>query len=160
MCLRHVVLTQIWSDGKKKSSLCPRCGQDETSSHVWTCQQEDAIKLWSSEVKLLRLWLLNNGTSFDIQEALCDSLMQWHSGEEINVPTSNCVVDQTVLSWGMLIERRLSKTWGVTQQAHYEVMGSRRGGLTWASALTIRVWNIAWKMWEQHNHFEHQMATG
>jgi hypothetical protein len=37
--------------GLRESDKCPRCSQEETAAHFWTCQQTEANQLWETSIQ-------------------------------------------------------------------------------------------------------------
>ena len=45
--------------------------------------------------------------------------------------------------------------WAETQQCYFTFLRSRRMGKQWLSALILKLWDIAWDMWDHQNKVEH-----
>jgi hypothetical protein len=45
-----------------ESPNCPRCGQFEDASHVWTCSGCDSFEIWDRSLKDLEAWMSSVST--------------------------------------------------------------------------------------------------
>jgi ribosomal protein L37AE/L43A len=60
---------------ERDSPDCPRCGEEEDATHVWSCKNEEAIGRWQGAVELLRQDLRKNQTQSAVTDAICFSLI-------------------------------------------------------------------------------------
>ena len=65
------------------------------------------------------------------------------------------LAQSSIGAWNTLLGR-VSKQLTLHQQKRYEAAGSKKTGLRWASALVIKLQNVAWDMWDHRNGILHQ----
>jgi hypothetical protein len=44
--------------------------------------------------------------------------------------------------------------WKLSQEAHYSRIGEMKSSLRWTVALILKLWQVAWNMWEHRNSIE------
>ena len=57
---------------------------------------------------------------------------------------------QAKIGWHGMMEGKLGGYWAATQQAWYEHIGRRNPGMRWATALVLKLLDIAWDQWDHH----------
>ena len=65
----------LWK--QRDDDLCPRCGQPESSIHIWRCQGSGAKDLWNQHLFDLEKWLESQNTAPTLQHALLGNLRNW-----------------------------------------------------------------------------------
>lgn len=144
---------------EKKSDLCKRCGEVETTTHVWQCQEQKSQEIWTTSVEQLGLWLHNMKTEPRITQEITCYLLQWYYNQaplQQTVPFSDGVASQTQIGWRFLIEGWLSKDWRTQQQLYWDQNNISKSSLRWATAIIKKLWDVAWDLWEHRNGIEHE----
>ena len=62
------------------SAACPRCGAEEDSRHVWTCQAVDAWWVRMQHIFKLDTWLGEQETHPALRKELINGLKAWSVG--------------------------------------------------------------------------------
>jgi hypothetical protein len=84
--------------------------------------------------------------------------LHWQSGQDTGLPEPRYTNNQSMLGWGLVIEGCVSAEWQRIQQQHLAAIGSKKGSLRWVTALIIKLWQIAWNMWDHRNQIEHNLC--
>jgi hypothetical protein len=69
--------------------------------------------------------------------------------------TKAAVAEQDKIGWYNLLLGRLSKKMDGCPTEVLRMDGPRNTGKGWTIAIISRLWDIAWDMWEHHNHITH-----
>jgi hypothetical protein len=56
---------------------CPRCGLEEDTEHVWTCQHSKVQQMWETELDNITNWLRIQSTQPEITTATINGLNGW-----------------------------------------------------------------------------------
>jgi hypothetical protein len=56
------------------------------------------------------------------------------------------VRDQSTLRWDQFLKGRISKGWTSLQLMDFAVQQLQNTGKSWAAALTLAIWELAWQM--------------
>jgi len=64
--------------------------------------------------------------------------------------------DQQKVGWRRFFEGWLVCSWAEKQQRYYTLLRSGKTGRRWAGAIVVKLWNIAWDMWEHRNGILHE----
>jgi len=144
---------------------CPRCGQPETTKHVWRCRDPEAIKTWTRSVEILARALGRLETAPAIIHAVRDRLLSWKSHDNLPLFHSNfpglqaAIAKQDALGWDSFLEGTIAIEWQSVQSTYYLFLQSRKTTLRWASALIRKTWEVAWDQWEHRNGILHGNST-
>jgi hypothetical protein len=146
---------------EKETACCPRCGEYEDARHVWLCNNVDACNLWKTELDKLMAWLVTIDTDPEIIDALIDNLRQRFLAQEVQpkVYTNKIrmgIQKQENIGWVNFFEGFIIQDWQDLQQHYYSSIRSLRTGRRWHQAVLKRLWDIAWKLWEQRNSAMHE----
>ena len=145
--------------GIKASSVCTRCGQIETTTHVWQCQHVETQKCWTQFLHKLQIWLNEQYTQPSLVSSLLDHLSSWSQQQEgrARFPRTQAESAQDFIGWEFLLEGMISRTWSDIQTTHYTKLGMSRTGLRWLTQLLLKFWGICWDLWNIRNEWEHKM---
>jgi hypothetical protein len=140
---------------QKESPACPRCGEFETTTHIFRCQHPEVKLLWAHSLQLLDTWLTDNHTDPKLQLSLITNLHQWYQG--IPFPNDRTTWEKTQDSagWDFLLEGCFVSTWADSQQQYFTIMGRKSSGKRWLTSLIKKLLDIAWDLWEHRNGIEH-----
>jgi hypothetical protein len=142
--------------GSTTTTDCPRCGEHETSNHVTQCQQPAATEVWNKSIGELQEWLLSANTDPAITNAICEGLAGWHQALPI-IPTDQATTkQQNSIGWGVFLEGGVGTEWQNAQSRYFCESGSPQRGLRWTVALILKLWQVAWNMWEHRNSILHE----
>jgi hypothetical protein len=144
----------------RTSAQCPRCVQDETPEHVWTCRGADTNAIWDKSLKNLKSWLLENSTHPEMAKAIIEYLDSWRNDTSPTTYISQAwmrsvFAGQSPLGWRNMLEGFLTVTWQTTQKTYFARLGSARSPKRWTIALIQKMWEVAWNMWEHRNGILH-----
>ena len=140
---------------------CPRCGEQETTRHVWRCRSPEAVQVWQKSVAALARELGRLQTAPAIIDAIKSRLLAWKSYDVL--PTyqttfpglSEAIANQDDMGWDNFLEGTIVKNWQSIQATYYHFLQSRKTTLRWASALIRKSWEVAWDQWEHRNGILH-----
>ncbi len=143
---------------------CPRCGQQETTEHIWIYKGKDSLLPWTTALTRLEKWMEAVQTDPDIIAAIMNQLHSWRHDIEDSSSYSweiqNAIDQQTDICWQYAIEGWLSIEWEILQQSYLDNIQTNCTGKRWMSELIKQLWAIAWDLWEHHNSILHdQMNT-
>jgi hypothetical protein len=148
---------QLWKE--KDNPACPRCGRFEDATHVWLCQGEGASEVWDQSLERLKNWLQDSKMDPDLQEVILNYLNGWRYGTTDDLPIPyglNQLIDQqNAIGWKSFLEGWTGSEWEATQQAHYNLIRSRKSGKRWVISLIKKMWEVAWDLWEHRNSILH-----
>lgn len=146
----------------RDSDKCPRCGQEETTTHVWLCPNPAAIRRWTTATALLKKDMRRMKTAPPIIDAICKRLRQWRCNLPLEaIPTTlprlrEALELQDLIGWDHFLEGALVTHWQEAQASYLTRIGSRRTSLRWISALIRKLWDVAWDQWDHRNHVLHE----
>jgi hypothetical protein len=150
--------------GLRDTDTCPRCNQEETAEHVWTCKHQDVNLMWETSMEELQRVLGQSLTPVSITTAIVDGLNGWRNGNEVrfNVRTTAGQLGllQAELGWKHFFKGRLHHQWRKEMTKHYINIGERKTGQRWISSLIKKLWEIAWDLWEHRNGVLHDKING
>jgi hypothetical protein len=139
----------------RQDDICPRCEETEDAAHVWTCQGEGANEIWNKSLEDLEQWMNINYTNPDLQHLLLTQLSGWRDNSQTSASYpfifNELLQHQSDIGWNRFFEGWLSHEWLGLQQAYYSAIKSRRSGIRWTVALILKLWDIAWDLWEHRN---------
>jgi hypothetical protein len=136
---------------KRQDPFCPRCGQIETSSHVWKCQGKESYSLWIASVQSLATWMESVHTCPIIIQSIRENLLRWL--KDIPTPDNRHPLEsaQDYLGWDHFLEGFLSIEWAETQDQYYKSLGKKKNGQRWATEIVKKLWLVAWDIWTYRN---------
>jgi hypothetical protein len=53
----------------------------------------------------------------------------------------------------------IAKEWAGAQHAHFLWLGRRNTGKRWATSMVVKLWEIAWDLWDHRNQIKHNIET-
>jgi len=150
---------------KRDTAKCPRCDCEvEDGEHVLRCKGPSAREAWTAALEKLQLSLLTMQTATYIVSVLRDGLNHWY--EETPRPDAYYTEDvrtalrnQDSIGWRALLEGCPAVGWAEAQQSYFERWKSKRTGQRWAAAMTVKMMDTAWDMWDHPNSVEKEDAT-
>jgi hypothetical protein len=145
--------------GLRSSDMCPRCGEVETVEHVWRCKHEEAAKLWRTHIRKLQRTLGQLQTDPKIIKAIITGLDGWHQGEE-KIYNRRFVAEQAAdlqsnIGWKHFFEGRQIRQWRTLQEEYFRRKSICTSGKRWSRAIILKLWDIAWDLWEHRNGIAH-----
>lgn len=141
---------------EKSCDKCKRCGEVETPIHVWKCRAVESISIWRQSIAKLRTHLENSNTDPSITEEIISGLLTWYQLEHVDQNYSESLnTRQSLIGWDFLIEGWLSKEWRSRQQNFLSLNKNKSSVKRWVSALILKLWEVAWDLWEHRNGVEH-----
>lgn len=129
----------------------------ETAIHVWKCQAEEVSDLWQQSIGKLQRHLKDMNTDPTIIDDIVSGLSSWYNPDDTNIPPRNQQqLGQDMIGWKFFVEGWLSKEWRRRQTQFLTNNHKRSSVKRWISALILKVWEVAWDLWEHRNGVEHQ----
>jgi hypothetical protein len=136
---------------QKKSSLCIRCGKEETTTHVWQCTgMESGIK-WLQTIKDLEKWLKSVDTSPELLNIIISNLTAWLFNTIDTTVRSPLEQSQDAIGWEYLIEGVMPIMWSNHQTEYYKSKNKQNNGFRWLVQVIQKLWLIAWDIWKLRN---------
>jgi len=132
----------------------------EDAPHVWRCKGGGTAELWNKAIEDLTNTLRQLETDPTLQHIITFYLHSWWSGETTSyeAPTAfyELLQEQQQIGWDRFFEGWWSEKWASIQQQYYNLGKSTRTGRRWATAIVMKLWNIAWDLWEHRNGILHE----
>jgi hypothetical protein len=154
---RMMLMRQKWTHSK-----CPRCLQDnETNEHVLLCPDTRATEHWEKLTKKLDKDLVSMNTAPELRRMIIRKLYNWRRRRRITAQITNKYGEreasdhQDKIGWTNLMLGRMAPEWAAAQQSYLDWLGRRTTGKRWLIALTVKLLNISWDMWDHRNRILH-----
>jgi hypothetical protein len=157
------VMAKRWK--LRASDACPRCTSVETTRHVWRCQHQGALEVWDKSMERLQLEMGRLYTNPSITQVILQRLHDWKRHRPlrrihgVTDALSQAIASQDKLGWGSFLEGGFSKYWRSTQERYILYSSSHKSSRQWATALILKLFNVAWDQWEHRNHFLHEVEN-
>jgi hypothetical protein len=143
-----------------EEDICPRCGEQEDAPHVWRCKGPGTAEIWNKSLQELETLLHQLDTDPTLTYIILVHLRGWWSGENVTyIPPrefQDLLHDQQTIGWRRFFKGWFAYSWAEMQQRYYNLLWSSRTGRRWASAIVLKLCNIAWDMWEHRNGILHE----
>jgi hypothetical protein len=111
-------------------------------------------------VNNLREWLLETTGPEEVVEAICQRLHAWHNGQDL-IPLNIPIIEaQDKIGWRSFLEGRVSLSWRLHQASFYASTKSRCSPKRWVTSLIIKLWDVAWDLWQFRNRIVHEGDEG
>jgi hypothetical protein len=69
------------------------------------------------------------------------------------------IAAQDRIGWRAFFEGCIAVEWSGVQEAHYLWLGRRNTGKRWATSLIVKLWEIAWDLWDHRNQIKINSVT-
>jgi hypothetical protein len=56
------------------------------------------------------------------------------------------------MGWLAFFKGCIAVEWAGIQEAHYLWLGCHNTSKYWATSLVVKVWDVAWDLWDQEHH--------
>lgn len=86
---------------------------------------------------------------------ISSNLLLWYTGDDTSEQHSACPLQDSI-GWNYVIEGWISVEWRLRQSQYFKANNKRNSVRRWVSALIIKIWEIAWDLWEHRNGIEHE----
>jgi Reverse transcriptase (RNA-dependent DNA polymerase) len=137
----------------RSDDQCPRCHLQETAQHVWLCDSPGTRDIWAQSLTSLTRWLITIDTEPALITTIIHNLLPWSEKGTIRTPLEQ---QQDAIGWNIILEGTLPKAWSSHQNNHYKAIGSLQSGKRWLVQLILKLWDIAWDLWEHRNNIAHE----
>ena len=145
------------------TSKCPLCQMDdETTEHVFLCQDPRARETRRKAIAELEATLTDLRTATDIRQCL----IMIASSQLLQEPLTRQAIAreeirqligrQLRLHPLAIIQGRLSTGWKEAQQQAYRNYAPWKSGQLWATATVRAFWNLAFTIWDSRNQVLHE----
>jgi hypothetical protein len=141
---------------------CPLCFEDnETNDHVLLCQDPRALQHWDTLATKLDKELQNMTTATTIRRTIMRKLHNWRRKKDTILNLTNeygervASIAQDRIGWTNFMLGRISGEWACAQQDYLDYLGRRKTGKRWLIALTTKLLNVAWDLWDHRNSILH-----
>ena len=149
-----MVKRKEWTD-----PACPRCGKEESKTHILKCQDKRAVSLWEESLQELQAWLDDYPTAPELSLLLISNLRSWLTDQpHPQAPQGLAQLSEAQMnaSWEALVEGRPVLGWAQYQQNFLTQLGSKCSGKRWLVAVLKKLLDIAWDLWDQRNGILHK----
>jgi hypothetical protein len=143
-------------------SMCPRCLQDnETTEHVLLCQDPRASEHFEKLAKKLDTELVSMETAPEIRRTIIRKITNWRRRRRVTAQITNkygereAAEHQDTIGWTNFMIGRMAPEWASAQQRYFDWLGRRRTGKRWLVAITVKLLNLSWDMWDHRNKILH-----
>jgi hypothetical protein len=140
---------------------CPRCGDSKNARHVWLCQEPAVFFVWDLLMSSFSSWLESVCTAPEIIFWIIHRLTEWRSSEPHYTARSDLPglleaihAAQDRLGWLAFFEGCIPFKWADVQEAHFIWLGRRNTGKRWATSPIVKLWEIAWGIWDHRNQIK------
>jgi hypothetical protein len=150
---------------EQPTAACPRCGETENARHVWLCQEPAVYFVWALLMSSFSAWLETVHTANDVTYWIIQRLTEWRSSEPLSVAYTDmpglleAIAAQDLIGWLAFFEGCIAIEWAGVQEAHFIWLGRRNTGKRWATSLVVKLWEIAWDLWDHRNQVKHNLET-
>ena len=141
---------------------CPLCFEDnETNNHVLLCQDPRALQHWDTLAPKLDKDLQNMMTATTIRRTIMRKLHTWRRKKDTNLNLTNEYGEQAAsliqdqIGWTHFMLGQISGEWACAQQDYLDYLGRRKEGKHWLIALTTKLLNVSWDLWDHRNSILH-----
>ena len=142
--------------------MCPRCLQNnETTEHVLLCHDPRANEHFELLTKKLDQELVTMETAPEIRRTIIRKITNWRRRQRMAAQVTNKYGErkasehQDQIGWTNFMLGRMSPEWAAAQQSYYDWLGRRKTGRRWLVAITVKLLNLSWDMWDHHNKILH-----
>ncbi|CAB9522815.1 hypothetical protein SEMRO_1344_G264710.1 [Seminavis robusta] len=147
--------------GYQQDAQCPRCGELESTAHVFRCRGEGANEIWTKGIHQLQVYLDNNMTNPRLSSLLVDCLSRWRnfqpiSPDSFHPSTRELVQQQHLIGWQNLLEGLPTKLWRRIQHDYYSQQAIRRSSRRWIRGLLLKLHHLGYSMWKHRNDVKHK----
>jgi hypothetical protein len=145
---------------QQTDALCPRCDEEEDTTHVLRCQGTGACAVWNKSMLDLTSYLSKSHTMPAIQHAIITCLQRWRKGEPLcldglDLGVQQTVINQNLIGWKNLLEGLPSKGWYNLQAGYYSEEGEDRSTTKWMTGLLLKLNNLGYNQWDHRNEVKH-----
>jgi Fe-S cluster biosynthesis and repair protein YggX len=151
---------KLW--GYRSTQKCPRCGHHcETAAHITMCTAPSAIEQWKILLETLGKDLAKRHTHPGLTRFLLSRLMEWKTRTPRKAlrPMEHDLQElqdaQDEIGWDKFMFGNISVLWQEIQAQYFREIGKQNSGLRWTSALSQKIWQVAWDQWEHRNTILH-----
>jgi hypothetical protein len=154
---------------KWKEQLTPACtaccGLAENARHVWLCQDPVVFFVWALLMSALSDWMVSVNTATEMTFWIILHITEWRSSEPLSqVHTGlpglfQAMAAQDHIGWLAVFEGCIAPEWTGVQDAHYLWLGRRNTGKRWATSLVVKLWEVAWDLWNHRNQVKFNLET-
>jgi hypothetical protein len=112
-----------------------------------------------------RIWLLSTRFRYQCRFWIIRRLTEWRSAEprspiHTDFPGLQQAIEaQDRIGWLAFFEGCIVVEWVGVQEAHYIWLGCRNTGKRWDTSLVVKLWEVAWDLWNHRNQIKHNLET-
>jgi hypothetical protein len=148
---------KIWKT--RKTDSCPHCGLPEDAAHVWKCKSPAVTQIWENSIQQLRKHLRKVDTDPNITTAITSYLTTWRSDQHLYILEREKLFHilklQETIGARQFFEGWFHNEWERAQERYYVSINSRRSSKRWTIALILKLWDVAWDLWDYQNAVFH-----
>jgi hypothetical protein len=155
---------KLWK--KRDTDSCPRCSaSDEDRVHIIQCSHPEASTLWITALAQLEQFLISLSTPPTVARNICHCFQSWHDHTtpvDNNIPAhfDQAFRAQDALGWESFLFGFWSNHWESIQQAHLILLNSKVSLKRWSTSIIIKLWDVAWDLWDHRNTYIHHQEQG
>lgn len=140
---------------EKQCDKCKRCGDIETPIHVWKCRAPEAIDIWRKSIDKIRSHLTATNTDPQVQQDILSGLLAWYCSPTAPPSGDGLNRRQSIIGWDFMTDGWLTKEWRMRQSLYWISKQQRSSVQRWVTALILKLWEVAWDLWEHRNVVEY-----
>ena len=140
----------------QQSDKCCLCGEIETTTHLFLCNDESR-KSWRRRlIKALRYRLQGMCTKKGITETLCSSITDWLDTGKVltgkyDRKYHRAIITQSHIGWMHIFMGHFSQEWEILQGSIRLENGNVRSAYIWGASVVELCLRHSIKLWEQRN---------
>jgi hypothetical protein len=110
-------------------------------------------------------WMQKVHTAKDIVFWIIQRLTEWRTSEPFSTAQSDMpgllqtIAAQDRIGWLAFFKGCIAIEWAGVQEAHFLWLGRRNTGKRWATSLIVKLWEVAWDLWDHRNQVKKHLET-
>jgi hypothetical protein len=108
-------------------------------------------------------WLVLVYTATAVIFWIIQRLTEWRSSEPLSpihmdLPGLQQAIEaQYRMGWLAFFKGCIAVEWAGVQEAHFIWLGRQNTGKRWATSLVVKIWEVAWDLWDHGNQVKHTL---
>jgi hypothetical protein len=152
---------KLWK--MRKTDSCPHCGLTEDAARVWQFKSPAVTEIWENSIHQLCKHLRKVDTDPDITTAIISYLKTWRSDQHLytleNENLYYILELQDTIGARQVFEGWIHTEWEMIQERYYATTNSQRSSKRWTIALILKLWDVAWDLWDFRNAVFHDQQN-
>jgi hypothetical protein len=122
--------------------------------------------VYDEKVSSLSNWMQKVHTAKDIACWIIQRLTEWRTSEPFSPAQQSdmpgllqAISAQDRIGWLVFFEGCIAIEWAGVQEAHFLWLGRWNTGKRWATSLIVKLWEVAWDLWDHRNQVKKPLET-